>query len=180
MREKNSYLTCILGQKKFNQSASPYGLTRNCLISNHLCTRIWVRNMIGLFIKAIGRNFVHLKILLFLTHLRPRYPFLDIYKWFWGGSLFWGLRPSFSTHPYWLRPNYAPAYQGSCFSFIIFSIVNRGDWLEKPANIKVENNGAVGYVGSSLTVHNPLFFGHKLWLSKLMQCFYWSVLSSKW
>ena len=31
-----------------------------------------------------------------------------------------------------------------------------------PANIKVENNGAVGYVGSSLTVHNPLFFVHRL------------------
>ena len=28
-----------------------------------------------------------------------------------------------------------------------------GDWLWKPANIKVENNGAVVYVGSSLTVH---------------------------
>ena len=27
----------------------------------------------------------------------------------------------------------------------------------KAGNIKVENNGAVGYVGSSLTVHNPLF-----------------------
>ena len=27
---------------------------------------------------------------------------------------------------------------------------SRGDWLGKPANIKVENNGAVGYVGSSL------------------------------
>ena len=54
------------------------------------------------------------------------------------------------------------AYQGSCFSFIIFNIVSRGDRLEKPANIKVENNGAVGYVGSSLAVHNPLFFGHKL------------------
>ena len=25
-------------------------------------------------------------------------------------------------------------------------------------NIKVENNGAVVYFGSSLTVHNPLFF----------------------
>ena len=41
-------------------------------------------------------------------------------------------------------------------------IVSRGDWLGKPANIKVENNGAVGYVGSSLMVHNPLFFVHKL------------------
>ena len=37
--------------------------------------------------------------------------------------------------------------------------VSRGDWLGKPANIKVENNGAVVYVGSSLTVHNP--FVHK-------------------
>ena len=49
--------------------------------------------------------------------------------------------------------------------------------MGKPANIKVENNGAVGYVGSSLTVHNPLFYVHKLRLSKLMRCFYWSVSS---
>ena len=41
-------------------------------------------------------------------------------------------------------------------------IVSRGDWLGNPANIKVENNGAVGYIGSSLTVHNPLFSVHKL------------------
>ena len=41
--------------------------------------------------------------------------------------------------------------------------VRRGDWSGAPANIKVENNGAVVYVqGSSLTVHNPLFFVHKL------------------
>ena len=40
-------------------------------------------------------------------------------------------------------------------------IVSRGDGLGNPANIKVENNGAVGYVGSSLTVHNPLFSVHK-------------------
>ena len=42
------------------------------------------------------------------------------------------------------------------------TIVSRGDWLGNPANTKVENNGAVGYVGSSLTVHNPLFSVHKL------------------
>ena len=42
------------------------------------------------------------------------------------------------------------------------TIVSRGDWLGKPPNIKVDNNGAVGYVGSSLTVHNPLIFVHKL------------------
>ena len=41
-------------------------------------------------------------------------------------------------------------------------IVSRGEWLGKQTNIKVENNGAVVYVGSSLTVHNPLFFVHKL------------------
>ena len=37
-------------------------------------------------------------------------------------------------------------------------IVIRGDLLGKPANIKVENNGAVVYVGSSLNAHNPLVF----------------------
>ena len=42
------------------------------------------------------------------------------------------------------------------------TIVSRGDWLGNPANIKVENNGAVDYVGGSLTVHNPLFSVHKL------------------
>ena len=52
-------------------------------------------------------------------------------------------------------------------------------WLWKPANIKVENNGAVVYVGSSLTVHSPLFFVHKLWLNKLMRCFYWSVQNER-
>ena len=40
-------------------------------------------------------------------------------------------------------------------------IVSRGDWLGNAAKIKDENNGAVGYVGSSLTVHNPLFSVHK-------------------
>ena len=30
-------------------------------------------------------------------------------------------------------------------------------------------NGAVGYVGSSLTVHSPLYFVHKFRLNKLMQ-----------
>ena len=63
--------------------------------------------------------------------------------------------------------------------FVIWTLVSRGDWLGKPANIKVENNGVVGYVGSSLTVKNPLFSVHKLWLNKLMQCFYWSI-NSKW
>ena len=41
-------------------------------------------------------------------------------------------------------------------------IISRGDWSRNPANIKVENNGAVGYDESSLTVHNPLFSVQKL------------------
>ena len=44
---------------------------------------------------------------------------------------------------------------GIAFSFNIstdvfskpVTIVSRGDWLGRPPNIKVENNGAVGYVG---------------------------------
>ena len=42
------------------------------------------------------------------------------------------------------------------------TIISEGDWLGNPANTKDENNGAVVYVGSSLTVHNPLFSVHKL------------------
>ena len=49
-----------------------------------------------------------------------------------------------------------------CIQASLDIVVSRGDWLGNPANIKVENNGAVGYVGSSLTVHNPLFSVHKL------------------
>ena len=43
--------------------------------------------------------------------------------------------------------------------FFALNKVSRGDWLWNTANNKVENNGAVSYVESSLTVHNPLFFG---------------------
>ena len=69
--------------------------------------------------------------------------------------------------------------KGKAALSLSYTIVSRGDWLGKPANITVENNGAVVYVWSSLTVHNPWFFVHKLWLNKLMRCFHWSV-SSKW
>ena len=41
-------------------------------------------------------------------------------------------------------------------------MVSRGNWLGKPENIKVRNNDAAGYVGSSLTLHIPLLFVHKL------------------
>ena len=33
---------------------------------------------------------------------------------------------------------------------------NFKNWLRKSANIKYKNNSAVVYVGTSLTVHNPL------------------------
>ena len=45
---------------------------------------------------------------------------------------------------------------------VVEFIVVSGDWLGKPANMKVANNGAVVYVGSSLTVHNPLVFVYNL------------------
>ena len=38
-------------------------------------------------------------------------------------------------------------------------MVSKGDWLWKPANIKVENNGSLVYVRSSLNVHNPFLGG---------------------
>ena len=53
-------------------------------------------------------------------------------------------------------------WKGSKRKFLVTTRVSRGNWLGKPANIKVENNGAVVYVGSSLTVQNPLLFVQKL------------------
>jgi len=63
-------------------------------------------------------------------------------------------------------------FKGGCYEKYLFSthkcsqvdsaIVRRGDWLGKPENIKVENSGAVVYVGSFLTVNNPLFFVQEL------------------
>ena len=62
---------------------------------------------------------------------------------------------------------------------IIQTIVIRGDWLWKAANINDKNNSAAVYVGSTLKVHNPLFSVGKLLRNKLMQRFYWSI-QSKW
>ena len=55
---------------------------------------------------------------------------------------------------YWSMGAYSRKY-GIPLSLIFETIVSRGDWLANPANITVENNGAVDYVGSSLTLHNP-------------------------
>ena len=59
------------------------------------------------------------------------------------------------------------------------TIVIRGDWLWKAANINDKNNSAAVYVGSTVKVHNPLFSVGKLLRNKLMQRFYWST-QSKW
>ena len=61
---------------------------------------------------------------------------------------------------YWSMGAYSRKY-GIPLSSIFETIVSRGDWLGNPANITVENNGAVDYVGSSLTAHNPLFSVHQ-------------------
>ena len=39
----------------------------------------------------------------------------------------------------------------------------RGDWLRKPANIKIENNEAAVYVGSSLAVQILCFLFKNLY-----------------
>ena len=62
---------------------------------------------------------------------------------------------------YWSMGAYSRKY-GIPLSLTFETIVSSGDRLRNPANITVENNGAVDYVGSSLTVHNPLFSVHKL------------------
>ena len=64
-----------------------------------------------------------------------------------------------------------------CIQASLDIVVSRGDWLGSAANIRGEKNGVVGCVRSPLTVHNPLLSVHKLWLNKLMQCFYRSITS---
>ena len=51
--------------------------------------------------------------------------------------------------------------------FTDWGIVSKGDWLWKLENIKVEYNGAVVYLESSLTVHNPFFclFANCKWIN---------------
>ena len=62
---------------------------------------------------------------------------------------------------------------------LIYTIVIRGDWLWKAANINDKNNSAAVYVQSTVKVHSPLFSVGKLLRNKLMQRFYWSI-QSKW
>ena len=55
--------------------------------------------------------------------------------------------------------------------FIVQTIVNRGDWLGSPANIKVTNKDVKIYVGRSTTLHNLLFSLHTLCMSYVINTF---------
>ena len=57
--------------------------------------------------------------------------------------------------------------------FVTFTImiVNRGDWLWSPANIKGANKDGYIYVGRSATVHNLLFCTHTLCMSYVTNMF---------
>ena len=46
-------------------------------------------------------------------------------------------------------------FKPSCV--LLDHVVNRGDWLESPANIKVTKKDAKIYVGRSMTLHNKEF-----------------------
>ena len=50
-------------------------------------------------------------------------------------------------------------------------IVNRGDWLGSPANIKRTNKDAKIYVGRSTTLHNLLFCAHTLYMGYVTNTF---------
>ena len=50
-------------------------------------------------------------------------------------------------------------------------IVDRGEWLGSPANIKGANKDAKIYVGRSMTVHNLLFYAHALCMSYVTNTF---------
>ena len=58
------------------------------------------------------------------------------------------------------------------FSYDVnLSIVNRGDRLGSPANIKETNKDAKIYVGRSTTLHNLLFYAHTLCMSYVTNTF---------
>ena len=56
-------------------------------------------------------------------------------------------------------------------SLLNLDIVNRGDWLRSPANIKGANKDAKIYVGRSTTLHNLLFCAHTLCMNYVTNTF---------
>ena len=59
----------------------------------------------------------------------------------------------------------------STLTLKVLNIVNRGDWLGNPANIKGTNKDAKIYVGRSTTLHNLLFCAHTLWMNYVTNTF---------
>ena len=58
------------------------------------------------------------------------------------------------------------------FKFSVsLNIVNRGDWLQRPANIKGANKDFKIYAERSMTVHNLLFFAHTLCMNYVTKTF---------
>ena len=116
--------------------------------------------------------------------------FPNIWSTFWGG-------PLFLVGPVWILVEWiVPVISETVMAknvdccwpvvldlqahfLIIWTIVIRGDWLWKAANINDKNNSAAVYVQSTVKVHNPLFSVGKLLRNKLMQRFNWSI-QSKW
>ena len=60
--------------------------------------------------------------------------------------------------------------QVQCFVLYI-DIVNRGEWLWSPANIKIANKDSKIYVGRSTTVHSLLFCSHTLFMNYVTNTF---------
>ena len=68
--------------------------------------------------------------------------------------------------------NYWPdCKEGIIFFFGVYIIVNGGDWLWSPANIKGANKDAKIYVGRSTTLHNLLFCVHTLCMNYVTSTF---------
>ena len=61
----------------------------------------------------------------------------------------------------------------------VLIIVNRGDWLWSPANIKQANKDAKIYVGRSTREHNPLFCTHTLCMNYVTNTFLLVISSTR-
>ena len=70
-------------------------------------------------------------------------------------------------------PNFYQGWviHGFLLLFLRLSIVNRGDWLGSPENIKGANKNAKIYVGRSATLHNLLFCAHTLCMNYVTNTF---------
>ena len=65
----------------------------------------------------------------------------------------------------------APKAGQRLFKAVNRNIVNRGDWLGSPANIRSNRKDAKIYVGRSTTLHNLLFSPHTQCMSYVTNTF---------